>query len=215
MLKGCFCQESEGNHADLMVRWTIGLASTPVYHVLDAFSFLILRSTLKTLLGGKVQYRQVFDSILSVGLVVPVQTHTSVIKSLNTPATPTVAAANGQWRYLLADLGRTSATQAVCIQFNSATKEELKKYLMNPDSGGEKFRIEGHSCCEFCVKQPCQVLTGDPNLLLLERYAEVFFNPITAILENASRKSLGIYTDYFDSSVSPPNPTPHARPISV
>jgi hypothetical protein len=212
---GCSCQTNAKDPVSLMARWAIGLTSTPYYHVLDIRSFLSLRLTLQTIFGGSDRFRRIFESLMSIGVVIPIEPRTSSLDKLNRVHIPTVSAVNGQWRVLLSEAAEVPITEAVCIQFMSADVEDVKHWLLDPGKSPTSFRSGKHGDCERCVADACPIVLASASMSLLKYYESSFFRPLTAILETAITNGWGIYSDFFNRETSPLAPTPKAKPIPI
>jgi hypothetical protein len=215
LFQGCSCQLTLDEPAALAVRWTIGLASTPFFHTLDVRTFLSLRLTLQSygvIDGG--QFSRIVDTIFSIGVVVPVVNETSSLVALNRVRTPTVSAVNGQWKQLLATLQGVPVTSAMCLQFRSATIDEVEHYLMSPKFSSPTFHCDKHIHCSRCIAESCSIAASS-GATLLSHYGASFFTPLTAILEMAVIRGWGVYSDFLDKTSCPLGPSKNAKPIPL
>jgi hypothetical protein len=198
-----------------MARWTIGLASTPLYHCLDIRTFLSIRASIAFFSGESGTFDRVLKSLLSLGLSIPIRPSSSNLDELNRVQLPTVSAVNAQWRVLAAELKKIPVVSSRCVLFDSPDLSQMESYVMLSKSLDSSFRVIGHQECKNCKGFNCNFLGPAKDISFADRFEETFFRPLTVILETAITRGLGIFTDFFDSALSPVPPSAKAEHISM
>jgi hypothetical protein len=114
---------------------------------------------------------------------------------------------------MLAAIDGITMRQSRCLQFRSANKDQVEAALLFPDSKNNVCELVEHARCDSCTATGCAIAKGNENDSFLKSYKEVFFQPLSDLLELAVRKTWGIHSTFLEAGAPHPAVLPEGTSI--